>query len=136
MIRKTLSALTILLVVGFGVTPFGAAEPQVPHAQAGPTTETITLKIEGWTCASCEKDIRRALLAVSGVRHADVSYAQGGAVVDIEPGQVTGDQLVKTIAGAGNILSSYQATVVPNGSLAPASAEPGGAVNRLLNLFK
>jgi len=136
MIRKTLSALPILLVVGFGMTPFSAAEPQVPHAQAGPTTETITLKIEGWTCASCEKDIRRALLAVSGVRHADVNYAQGGAVVDVEPGHVTGDQLVKTIAGAGNILSSYQATVVPNGSLAPASAEPGGVVNRLLNLFR
>jgi copper chaperone CopZ len=96
----------------------------------------MTLKIEGWTCASCEKDIRRALLAVPGVKQADVKYARGGAVVEVEPGRVTGDQLVKAVAGAGNILSSYRAIVVPNGSLAPVSAEPGGVVNRLLSLFR
>lgn len=136
MIRKTLSGVAILVLVAFGVTPFTAAEPQAPRSQTGPTTETMMLNIEGWTCASCEKDIRRALLAVPGVRRADVSYAQGGAVVDVEPGRVTGDQLVKAVAGAGNILSSYRAIVVPNGSLAPASAEPGGVVNWLLNLFR
>lgn len=136
MIRKTLSALAILVLVAFGVTPFSAAEPQVPRSQTGPTTETMTLKIEGWTCASCEKDIRRALLAVPGVKQADVKYARGGAVVEVEPGRVTGDQLVKAVAGAGNILSSYRAIVVPNGSLAPVSAEPGGVVNRLLSLFR
>jgi len=27
---------------------------------------TITLKIDGWTCRSCEKDIRCALLGVAG----------------------------------------------------------------------
>ena len=136
MVRKALSALAILVVVAFGVTPFGAAEPQAPPNQAGSTTDTMTLKIEGWTCASCEKDIRRALLAVPGVRHADVRYARGGAVVDVEPGRVTGDQLANAVAGAGNILSSYRAIVVPNGTLATESAEPGGVVNGLRNLFR
>lgn len=112
-----------------------------PVAQESPaiaqqSEDIITLKIEGWTCASCEKDIRRALLAVSGVKSADVRYARGGAVVVVETGQVTTDQLVQAVASAGNILSSYRASVVPNGTLTAASAEHVGAWSRFWNLLK
>lgn len=108
--------------------------------EAGAATEqlgeVITLKIEGWTCASCEKDIRRALLAVPGVKHADVRYALGGAVVTVEPNRVSQEQLIKAVASAGNILSSYRATVIPNGTLAAQSGEKGGGGKWFGNLFK
>jgi copper chaperone CopZ len=90
-----------------------------------PGIDTITLKIDGWTCASCAKDIRKALVGVPGVKRADVSYSRGGAVVEVEAGHVTGEQLVQAVASAGNALSSYRATVVPNGALPPED-EGGG----------
>jgi copper chaperone CopZ len=116
---KTTMFLASWVVIGsiiWGGTLAGAS-PQEAGASANQAGEVMTLKIEGWTCASCEKDIRRALLAVPGVNRAEVSYARGSAIVEIEPGRVTRDQLVQAVASAGNILSSYRATVVPNGTL-------------------
>ncbi len=86
------------------------------HANSQPG-ETITLKVDGWTCASCEKDIYKALISVPGVQSADVDYSRGGAVVVVDQGRVTAEQLIEAIRGASNIFDSYQATVVPNGSL-------------------
>jgi copper chaperone CopZ len=125
------SVIVIGVMIG-GQTLAGAAPSREPTPANSPG-EVITLKIEGWTCASCEKDIRRALLAVSGVKSADVSYAHGGAVVAIEPGRVTPDKLVQAVASAGNIFSSYQASVVPNGTWA---AESSGEWSWFWNLFK
>lgn len=108
---------------------------QVTPPSSGQQTGTITLKIDGWTCASCEKDIRRALEAVPGVKRADVSYARGDAVVEVEPGRVSGDQLAQAVASAGTILFSYRATVVPNGSLMAETGKEGGIGNWLRKLF-
>ena len=112
------------------------ASPQEAGASASQAGEVMTLKIEGWTCANCEKDIRRALLAVPGVTRAAVSYARGGAIVESAPGRVTRDQLVQAVSSAGNILSSYRATVVPNGTLTAQAGEKGGGWNWFGNLFK
>lgn len=98
--------------------------------------ETVTLKIDGMTCASCAGDIRKELLGVPGVKRADVSYAQGGAILEVEPGRVTPEQLIRAVASAGNILSSYRATVVPNGTLTAEAAEQGGLWSRFLHLFR
>lgn len=91
-----------------------AAEDGQAGTQAG---ETITLKIDGWTCASCEKDVHTALMGVSGVESAQVSYPSGGAIVLVQPGQVEPDQLVQAIRSASNVFDTYKATVIPNGSL-------------------
>ncbi|MBI4002186.1 MAG: cation transporter [Nitrospira defluvii] len=112
------------------------ASPQEAGASTDQAGEVITLKIDGWTCASCEKGIRRALEAVPGVRRADVSYAQGGAIVEVERGRVSQDQLTQAVASAGNILSSYRASVVPNGTLTAKAGEQGGGWNWFENLFK
>ncbi|GIW54374.1 MAG: hypothetical protein KatS3mg082_0778 [Nitrospiraceae bacterium] len=113
----------------------GAASQQ-EAASAEQTGEIVTLKIEGWTCASCEKGIRRALLAVPGVKHADVSYTRGGAVVEVEPGRVRHEQLIQAVASAGNILSSYRASVVPNGTLTARSTEQERPWSWFWSLFK
>ena len=110
-----------------GVLAFATTQQEFPPVTAA--EEIITLKIDGWTCASCEKDIRRALEAVPGVRRAEVSYARGGAVVEVEPGRVTGEQLMQAVAHAGNMLSSYRATLVPNGTLAAEAGKEGGIGN-------
>lgn len=123
----------IVIAVLIGGQPSTDAAPATPANQAG---EVITLKIEGWTCASCEKDIRRALLVVPGVKQVDVRYALGGAVVAIEPDRVSQEQLIKAVASTGKILSSYRATVIPNGTLAAQAGEKSEGWKWFGNLFK
>lgn len=121
-------------VVGAGTAALTATQQDsLPATSAG---EIITLQIDGWTCASCEKGIRRALEAVPGVSRVDVSYARGGAVVEVEPSRVTGEQLVQAVARAGNLLSSYHATVVPNGTLRAGAEHEGGTANWFRKLFQ
>lgn len=134
--RRRPSSPSIVFLLLFGTFTVLMNVVQESPAIAQSSEDTITLKIEGWTCASCEKDIRRALLAVPGVKSADVSYARGGAIVVIEPGRVTRDQLVQAVASAGNILSSYRASVVPNGTLTADSAGHDGAWSWFRDLFK
>ncbi len=98
--------------------------------------ETITMKIDGWTCASCEKDVHAALMGVSGVQSAEVSYPSGGAIVVVEPGQVNPDQLVQAIRGASNVFDTYKATVIPNGSLTIVKNEGSVFENFWSSLFK
>jgi copper chaperone CopZ len=116
-----------------GSVALATTTQEVPPVTA--TEEVITLKIDGWTCPSCEKGIRRALEAVPGVRRAEVSYASGGAVVEVEPGRVTGEQLMQAVAQAGTILSSYRATVVPNGTLTAEAGKEEGIGNWLRKLL-
>ena len=112
--RIQFPALFAALLIIQGFMAWGLSEEI--HASSQPS-ETITLKIDGWTCASCEKDVHAALMGVSGVQSAEVSYPSGGAIVVCEPGQVNHDQLVQAIRGASNVFDTYKATVIPNGSL-------------------
>jgi copper chaperone CopZ len=112
--------LLMLLAVFLGIVGIcvGGALAASEDLQAGSQPgDTITMKIDGWTCASCEKDVHAALMGVSGVQSAEVSYPSGGAIVVVEPGQVIPDQLVQAIRGASNVFDTYTATVIPNGSL-------------------
>src|SRR2546425_1019440 len=97
------------IAIVLGMISLGPAWAQGTTTPTDQPTDTITLKIDGWTCRSCEKDIRRALLAVAGVKAADVSYPRGGAIVAIEEGRISPDQLVKAVEGAGTVLSTYHA---------------------------
>ncbi len=135
---KTTMLLASWVVMGsmIWVGTVAGASPQEAGASASQAGEVITLKIEGWTCASCEKDIRHALLAVPGVNRAAVSYARGGAIVEIERGRVSNEQLAQAVASVGNILSSYRASVVPNGTLTAKADEQGGRWKWFGNLIK
>lgn len=120
--KRTMIAEAILLgIYGISVLvlagSLSSVGAQATNSSNEVQAETITLKIDGWTCRSCEKDIRRAVLAVPGVKSADVSYPRGGAVVTVEPGRVSPEQLVKAVEGTSTLLSTYHATVIPNGTL-------------------
>lgn len=122
-----------VLVLAGSLSSVGA---QATNSSNEAQAETITLKIDGWTCRSCEKDIRRAVLAVPGVKAAEVSYARGGAVVTIEPGHVSSEQLVQAVEKTSTLLSTYHATVIPNGTLPKASNGAGSLTDLFKGVFK
>ena len=113
------------------------AEPALAQvAPASTEADTITLKVDGWTCRSCEKDIRQAVLAVPGVKAAEISYPRGGAIISVEPGRVSPDQLIKAVEGTSTLLSTYRAAVIPNGSLPEAGRSEDGAGSFFKRLFQ
>ncbi|HBP87809.1 MAG TPA: cation transporter [Nitrospirales bacterium] len=118
MIRRLFPLMFLaMFLVTQGILARGALAASEELSASAPSGEIITLKIDGWTCASCEKDVHAALMSVSGVQSAEVSYPSGGAIVTVEPGQGNPDQLVQAIRGASTVFDTYKATVIPNGSL-------------------
>ena len=71
-------------------------------AVVSPGDSTLTLKIEGMTCEACAIHLQRALADVPGVKAASVSYADGQAILTIDPNAppVRAD-LVRTVEEAG-----------------------------------
>ena len=62
---------------------------------------SVTLDIEGMSCASCVKQIERALGAKKGVLSASVNLATERAKIDYLPGALTVDELIGVVVGAG-----------------------------------
>jgi copper chaperone len=52
---------------------------------------TVTLKIDGMTCAGCVRSVKRVLEGVPGVRSAEVSLEVGQATVELDPALACGD---------------------------------------------
>jgi copper chaperone len=46
--------------------------------------ETVTLKINGMTCAGCARSVTKILEGVEGVRSARVSLERGEAIVELD----------------------------------------------------
>lgn len=68
--------------------------------------QRIELGISGMTCASCQKHVSRALMAVPGVETVDVPGWQSGTARLVASADVTADALVQAVADAG-----YSATL-------------------------
>jgi len=67
--------------------------------------ETTQLKVDGMTCGGCASSVRRVLMAVPGVKHADVSLDEGTAKVEYDPALARREQLTAAVVDAG-----YEAT--------------------------
>lgn len=63
--------------------------------------ETATLRIEGMTCANCQKHVGDALRGVPGVASANVDLAFHRASVSFDPQKASLDALVKAVEEAG-----------------------------------
>lgn len=63
--------------------------------------EQIELKVNGMTCGACSKTVKSALLRVTGVKDAVVSHEEGKAVVIIEKGKASTDEIIKAVEQAG-----------------------------------
>ena len=72
-----------------------AKDKQIKRKQEDKTMEK-TMKIEGMMCGHCEATVKKALEALDGVDHADVSHEQDQAVVTLKE-DVADDVLKKTV---------------------------------------
>ena len=70
------------------------------------SARTLSLKLEGMSCASCVRRIEQALQKAGGVIEANVNFATEKASVTYNPEQVEAQDLIKIIVKAG-----YQASV-------------------------
>ncbi|MBI1855874.1 MAG: heavy-metal-associated domain-containing protein [Chloroflexi bacterium] len=84
--------------------------------------QTVTLKIDGMDCGACAKDIRSALLKVTGVNTAEIKvkkrwlflndFSNAQAIIEFNPGEANIGQLIRTVEGASNAIFTYKAKVV------------------------
>lgn len=74
------------------------AKPQIAKQNK---TETMTLLVEGMSCASCVGRVERALSAVPGVRSASVNLATEAASIVYNKGALSASQLISALGQAG-----------------------------------
>ena len=84
MARLTISAALLLLT-----------------SAAGAADKTVTLQVDGMTCASCPYIVEKALERVEGVADATVSYEKSTAVVHFDDARTDTDALTRATAAAG-----------------------------------
>lgn len=78
------------------VTP---TEQGIEHISATPSNDSISLMVEGMSCASCVSSVEKAILSVNGVQRAQVNLAEQSALAIGHVANV--DALVKAIEQAG-----------------------------------
>ncbi len=90
------------------------SEPIIPV-----DTNSVTLEIEGMTCASCVNRIERKLKKVEGVQEASVNLATERGTVKYDPALIEVGGLVKAIEAAG-----YKARTYGEEATATATHQP------------
>jgi len=70
--------------------------------------ETLTLPVEGMTCASCVARVEKALAGVPGVSGASVNLATEQATVRFDPAHVSVQDLVRAVEESGYTLQVAQ----------------------------
>ena len=63
--------------------------------------KTVTLEVQGMTCAACPITVKKALKKVPGVAEVTVDYKAGTAEVSYDPRKVNPDELAKATTAAG-----------------------------------
>jgi Cu+-exporting ATPase len=65
---------------------------------------TLTLPVQGMTCASCVAHVEKALRGVPGVSKADVNLASESATITRDPSLATTELLASAVDAAGYTL--------------------------------
>lgn len=73
----------------------------VAASAAQAAERTVTLKVEGLTCASCAYIVKKSLAAVDGVVAVDVSFDAKTAVVTFDDSKTEAAALTQATAGMG-----------------------------------
>ncbi len=81
-----------------------------PNAGLDSSAVRIDLPITGMTCASCQRNVERALKRTGGVQEATVNLATEKATVFIDASQVRRADLVKAVENAGYGVLDIQET--------------------------
>lgn len=93
-----------------------------PKASSG-RIQTLTLPVEGMTCASCVARVEKALKRVEGVTSAAVNLATEKATVQYDPTKVNFEKLQSAVTDSGYTLKSPAAEARPEKTV--AAEEPG-----------
>ena len=96
--------LATVAVLAFALFPSyaGLLYRDTSGASAPADAQTVTLSIEGMTCEGCAAHLESALADVPGVKSVSVSYADGRAVVVIDPASpASRSALVEAIESSG-----------------------------------
>ena len=70
--------------------------------------ETLTLPVEGMTCASCVARVEKTLKKVDGVEIANVNLATEAVAISYDPTKTSLDVLAKAVEGPGPYFSLTQ----------------------------
>ncbi len=93
-----IGVVTLVLVLAIALTGFNTS---TQSSEESTNTQEVTLKVDGMTCKMCPLTIKTALKKLDGVVDAEVSYKDKEVKVVYEEGEVTVDEIVKTIENAG-----------------------------------
>ena len=102
-IATTLLTFTAIFgVVNFAIIPYVTAEiseKDMVKAELNQPSELreLRLRIGGMSCESCAEAIEKSLMNVNGIVKADVSYAEGTAVVVYNPSIITQSRVVESV---------------------------------------
>jgi Cu+-exporting ATPase len=111
----------------------------VEHAGYEVPARTLTLQIEGMSCASCVGRVEAALRSVPGVLKAEANLASERAAVRVVDGVVSAGQMIRAVEAAGYSAHAVRAAAAPdpvaqhsraarlNAALALAAAAPMAA---------
>lgn len=101
---------TFLGAAAIGAAALGLAVFSCEHATADGAvvagSASVSLHVEGMTCASCKVAVRNALSKIEGVKDARVDVAKKSATVEYDPAKVTPQQLLDAVNRLG-----YQASL-------------------------
>lgn len=106
--KVTLLALSIALLGSLAWAATGPANPET--ATGAPETparldanqvRSVTLEVDGVSCASCSLTIRKALKKVDGVKSIDEGKSKEFLIVKVDPAKVSDDTLVQAVKKAG-----------------------------------
>ena len=62
---------------------------------------TEVLKVSGMTCGGCASSVSKALHAIRGVRHVEVSVPRGEAAVEFDEASASAEDLREAVTRAG-----------------------------------
>ena len=103
------TGLWIITVFAVGIASFPHWSPYLlgkSSVRAPANAESIVLKVSGMTCAACAVGIEKSLRKVHGVQSASVDFDKSEAVVAVEHGKVSEEELLKAVQAAGPTYSA------------------------------
>ncbi|MBI2118479.1 MAG: cation transporter [Elusimicrobia bacterium] len=106
--KRVLWIVTVA-ALGFATFPHWstiALRKAVPVEQAN--METVQLAIAGMSCTACAVSIQKSLKKVAGVETAFVDFKESKATVQVHPGKVEKDVLIRAVQTAGNYTAKIE----------------------------
>ena len=98
---RVVAALAMVGVLVLGAGACTSQESARPSATQEDNLKTVTIPIEGMSCAACAARVKKALTSIDGVADVEVNLADRNARVRFAPSKLSPDRLVSAVNGLG-----------------------------------